>query len=134
MIRRPPRSTLFPYTTLFRSRGIKRHGVAQPLRKVLGELRHFGRNLARHVERVRLQRLKDADACRRLAVEREDLTVGLGAELDAADVAHVYHLPVLLGLDDYVFELADIVETGRDVERILESLRVRPRRHSELDG
>src|SRR3989475_2677882 len=25
MIRRPPRSTLFPYTTLFRSRGIGRH-------------------------------------------------------------------------------------------------------------
>src|SRR2546425_3025430 len=25
MIRRPPRSTLFPYTTLFRSRYIKRH-------------------------------------------------------------------------------------------------------------
>src|SRR5690242_21292690 len=28
MIRRPPRSTLFPYTTLFRSRG--RPGAAQP--------------------------------------------------------------------------------------------------------
>src|SRR5688572_31707373 len=26
MIRRPPRSTLFPYTTLFRSRGVKRAG------------------------------------------------------------------------------------------------------------
>src|SRR3712207_7507308 len=25
MIRRPPRSTLFPYTTLFRSRGLRRH-------------------------------------------------------------------------------------------------------------
>src|SRR3712207_8550581 len=30
MIRRPPRSTLFPYTTLFRSDGLKiRHGAAQ---------------------------------------------------------------------------------------------------------
>src|SRR2546422_7382027 len=28
MIRRPPRSTLFPYTTLFRSRSTGRHGVA----------------------------------------------------------------------------------------------------------
>src|SRR2546430_6078315 len=27
MIRRPPRSTLFPYTTLFRSTPAKRHGV-----------------------------------------------------------------------------------------------------------
>src|SRR3989440_9340371 len=28
MIRRPPRSTLFPYTTLFRSRGIRRLDLA----------------------------------------------------------------------------------------------------------
>src|SRR2546430_12428400 len=27
MIRRPPRSTLFPYTTLFRSRGVEMGGV-----------------------------------------------------------------------------------------------------------
>src|SRR2546425_3956163 len=33
MIRRPPRSTLFPYTTLFRSRGADARGIA-------GELRH----------------------------------------------------------------------------------------------
>src|SRR3712207_7617489 len=30
MIRRPPRSTLFPYTTLFRSRGDHDAGVAPP--------------------------------------------------------------------------------------------------------
>src|SRR2546422_8403266 len=29
MIRRPPRSTLFPYTTLFRSYGIKVRGISQ---------------------------------------------------------------------------------------------------------
>src|SRR5260370_15774131 len=29
MIRRPPRSTLFPYTTLFRSRGARRDGRAR---------------------------------------------------------------------------------------------------------
>src|SRR3712207_7993572 len=33
MIRRPPRSTLFPYTTLFRSRGPPRPGARQPLRQ-----------------------------------------------------------------------------------------------------
>src|SRR6266581_8480384 len=38
MIRRPPRSTLFPYTTLFRSRrppplGHQRHGAARPGRR-----------------------------------------------------------------------------------------------------
>src|SRR3712207_8777867 len=30
MIRRPPRSTLFPYTTLFRSRALLRGGGARP--------------------------------------------------------------------------------------------------------
>src|SRR5258707_4796298 len=37
MIRRPPRSTLFPYTTLFRSRQCQgRHGGAGPFRKAAG--------------------------------------------------------------------------------------------------
>src|SRR6266513_4170869 len=31
MIRRPPRSTLFPYTTLFRSRTGARHAVRDPV-------------------------------------------------------------------------------------------------------
>src|SRR5947208_6011989 len=35
MIRRPPRSTLFPYTTLFRSNNLKLGAVAQPLRVAL---------------------------------------------------------------------------------------------------
>src|SRR5256885_4684959 len=35
MIRRPPRSTLFPYTTLFRSR--RREGLGHELGRVLGE-------------------------------------------------------------------------------------------------
>src|SRR2546426_1410499 len=30
MIRRPPRSTLFPYTTLFRSRCARRSGAGEP--------------------------------------------------------------------------------------------------------
>src|SRR5690348_17978594 len=49
MIRRPPRSTLFPYTTLFRSRVALRHGddklVAHEHDRVLraGGLPHRGR-------------------------------------------------------------------------------------------
>src|SRR3712207_8894653 len=31
MIRRPPRSTLFPYTTLFRSKIVERHAYILPL-------------------------------------------------------------------------------------------------------
>src|SRR3989440_12523822 len=34
MIRRPPRSTLFPYTTLFRSLGIAMHSGSQATRSV----------------------------------------------------------------------------------------------------
>src|SRR5258708_22278957 len=41
MIRRPPRSTLFPYTTLFRSQGdlVPEHGVGQ---LGVGHLHEFG--------------------------------------------------------------------------------------------
>src|SRR3712207_7558809 len=35
MIRRPPRSTLFPYTTLFRSAGTAELGGGQALRRLL---------------------------------------------------------------------------------------------------
>src|SRR2546425_8705425 len=47
MIRRPPRSTLFPYTTLFRSdplRRLRRELVDQRAR--LGHLRHAPRSVA----------------------------------------------------------------------------------------
>src|SRR3712207_8782008 len=37
MIRRPPRSTLFPYTTLFRSRDGEARGVEAELRRQPGE-------------------------------------------------------------------------------------------------
>src|SRR5438876_8640616 len=36
MIRRPPRSTLFPYTTLFRSRGNAAALAARPIRGLAG--------------------------------------------------------------------------------------------------
>src|SRR2546430_9846456 len=49
MIRRPPRSTLFPYTTLFRSHnGLQRHvlpsdGTRQTEQPAADCVRHFGR-------------------------------------------------------------------------------------------
>src|SRR2546426_8054751 len=47
MIRRPPRSTLFPYTTLFRSRGLER--------------------LVREIHRLAIVRLKEQQShCRRI--------------------------------------------------------------------
>src|SRR5690348_17545834 len=44
MIRRPPRSTLFPYTTLFRSLGLQES--ATPLALLAGEFNHLERELA----------------------------------------------------------------------------------------
>src|SRR5438876_5878357 len=51
MIRRPPRSTLFPYTTLFRSRPARRHPGARhsglaglPVRVFRGQLWPLGRS------------------------------------------------------------------------------------------
>src|SRR2546422_10920985 len=55
MIRRPPRSTLFPYTTLFRSRAAPRGAVARVLRRDRADRR---RRLARRpapVPRVALR-------------------------------------------------------------------------------
>src|SRR5260370_31181550 len=46
MIRRPPRSTLFPYTTLFRSPGLDRAAEA-PVRQCLGRLEESCRPRAR---------------------------------------------------------------------------------------
>src|SRR3712207_7351874 len=40
MIRRPPRSTLFPYTTLFRSQGVGEEGKAALGGAVGGSVRH----------------------------------------------------------------------------------------------
>src|SRR3712207_7802720 len=43
MIRRPPRSTLFPYTTLFRSRGQRQHvDPVRPVQHVPGIERRAG--------------------------------------------------------------------------------------------
>src|SRR2546430_6646196 len=40
MIRRPPRSTLFPYTTLFRSAGRSRHALRDSRRTAVRRFRH----------------------------------------------------------------------------------------------
>src|SRR3712207_8326174 len=45
MIRRPPRSTLFPYTTLFRSHGLAEKLEAAVLLQSTGEQTGFGQHL-----------------------------------------------------------------------------------------
>src|SRR2546430_6795509 len=56
MIRRPPRSTLFPYTTLFRSRWIR--GVVRRTRGAAGDaqLVRGRRHRSEHRQRVRRRR------------------------------------------------------------------------------
>src|SRR3712207_7308121 len=60
MIRRPPRSTLFPYTTLFRSRrtghpdvGSERHGLARWVEAVIVRHDRVGRRAVEDVGRPR---------------------------------------------------------------------------------
>src|SRR5258708_29886388 len=56
MIRRPPRSTLFPYTTLFRSHGRYRYGCEPPRCGIAGIRGHQADGVRRPV----------SGACRRL--------------------------------------------------------------------
>src|SRR5436305_11175640 len=55
MIRRPPRSTLFPYTTLFRSLGAGGHHLAQHLRQ--RRVAHLHTEPDRHALEAALQQL-----------------------------------------------------------------------------
>src|SRR5437660_3282467 len=59
MIRRPPRSTLFPYTTLFRSHGVAARGL----------VRHAERRLRR--DRDRRSRPRSQDRRRRSRSDRK---------------------------------------------------------------
>src|SRR2546427_6958060 len=82
MIRRPPRSTLFPYTTLFRSRGAVRQAnhrsTLMPIRKVLvvddskTELMFLSDMLQKQGLQVRTAE-NGEEALRSLAEERPDL-------------------------------------------------------------
>src|SRR5690348_17414652 len=53
MLRRPPGSTLFPYTTLFRSVQARRHGVPAQAGRIEDGLRHVLRVARGPVGRVR---------------------------------------------------------------------------------
>src|SRR2546429_5708869 len=61
MIRRPPRSTLFPYTTLFRSRERHHPHVVVVLRRGIGQLERRLHDVveARHAGDVRRQRSEE---------------------------------------------------------------------------
>src|SRR2546427_2411773 len=65
MIRRPPRSTLFPYTTLFRSLvGPDEHVVAEPRHVVEHELPRAHARVLPHFVGRRAPRLRDRKSTR----------------------------------------------------------------------
>ena len=115
-------------------RGVERNGVDEALRESLRQLRHFGFDLVLDLERIGAGRLIDADAGRLLAVEAEKLAVGLGAELDVADVAQPRDLAVIPGLDDDVLVLLDVAEPALQLDGVLEVDAGRRRRHADLAG
>src|SRR5256886_9403555 len=101
MIRRPPRSTLFPYTTLFRSRfvgyevdGIEEHDrvrggddARHPLGAALDELDHLGVDRRARLRECRRRRI-DADHFYVARVAAQALENELGDRTRAAPEVH----------------------------------------------
>src|SRR5690349_24058622 len=71
MIRRPPRSTLFPYTTLFRSLFLEGQGEPPGLAAIRREIRTFGEEALRSEEHTsELQSRRDL-VCRLLLEKKK---------------------------------------------------------------
>src|SRR3712207_8749589 len=70
MIRRPPRSTLFPYTTLFRSVVLRALGQVQRLVRLRAELFH-GRGTAGEGDAPGLVRQRDEHVGTRVPADRK---------------------------------------------------------------
>ncbi len=121
---------------LHEARGVERKRIGDPAGKVRGEPLHLGFDGLRDIERVGVRQLKDGDARRRLAVHVEKLAVGLGAELDAADIADAGHRAAgcALCLDRDLLELRHGGEPTAQVDRELEGLICRGRRRTDLPG
>src|SRR5258705_8332315 len=96
MIRRPPRSTLFPYTTLFRSVPSRRSPDIRSSRITSCKPRSSA--ILRSEEHTsELQSLRHL-VCRLLLEKKQ-------AKLDSRDVANAHYGSVLSRLDDDIFEL-----------------------------
>src|SRR5258705_4460909 len=66
MIRRPPRSTLFPYTTLFRSHHALEHPRGHPRGGARDDLLHLGRWTARPTARRSEEHTSELQSLRHL--------------------------------------------------------------------
>src|SRR5437016_11258843 len=81
MIRRPPRSTLFPYTTLFRSRPFLCKGLPEIVFSV--KLRHLHRNPEKR--RLALKPENGSEVATGTCVQRETGIVEIESEWTARD-------------------------------------------------
>src|SRR5256885_12984599 len=72
MIRRPPRSTLFPYTTLFRSRGGVKAGAGARIAGKFSDEALVGRFCVGEAAGFELGLAEGKLRCGRLRVERQD--------------------------------------------------------------
>src|SRR5438270_10017061 len=71
MIRPPPRSTLFPYTTLFRSHAGTRHHPARPLPRLLPRLLQFPGKLKKRSEEHTSELQSQSNLVCRLLLEKK---------------------------------------------------------------
>src|SRR5438067_2352170 len=104
MIRRPPRSTLFPYTTLFRSfvdLDEEFHlriaeGAGLPIvARLLGQLRGFVRIMRLGAERVRdASPAVDEHAAIVAAIEARDADAAEAALLAHLEASNASHVPI----------------------------------------
>src|SRR5438445_9727461 len=78
MIRRPPRSTLFPYTTLFRSEGTLQAGTSAVSDKLLDLVGLGGKssNLSETRSEERFSRNAETDLVCRLLLEKKKHLIG----------------------------------------------------------
>ncbi len=97
---------------------------------------HLVVDLARDGDRVGLGQEGDGDAGRGPAVEIERFAIGLGAELDAPDVADPRDPSARAGLDldDDVLEIGRVVQAAVEVQRVLEVLPLHRGRRADLAG
>src|SRR5258705_1919964 len=89
MIRRPPRSTLFPYTTLFRSLSDAGPAGARGTVRLAGELGAADLGVARHSARHATGTLPGDHRRRHRAGSRDIAHAGHGATADAATAARL---------------------------------------------
>src|SRR2546422_4486923 len=84
MIRRPPRSTLFPYTTLFRSRAEQaRHGEPRPQDAPRGAQEgpaRVPRGASRSEEHTSELQSRLHLVCRLLLEKKKKIAIGMGVE------------------------------------------------------